>query len=142
MAVVERSTEAFVERAFADLAACYAGVMISTGHKLGLYRALAGQGPLSSHEVAARTGCDERYVREWLNSQVAGAYLVYHEESETYELPAEHDFGYPVSVELSPGEIVTVFYLNKKYVHLEDGFYHLPYVEDAGGIMSVRWTLQ
>ena len=90
MAVVERSTEAFVERAFADLAACYAGVMISTGHKLGLYRALAGQGPLSSHEVAARTGCDERYVREWLNSQVAGAYIVYHEESETYELPAEH----------------------------------------------------
>ena len=90
MAVEQRSTEAFVERAFADLAASYAGVMVSTGHKLGLYGALAGQGPLSSHELAARTGSDERYVREWLNSQVAGAYLVYHEESETYELPAEH----------------------------------------------------
>ena len=90
MAVQERSTEAFVEQALADLAACYAGVMISTGHKLGLYRALAGQGPLSSYELAARTGCEERYVREWLNSQVAGGYLAYHEESETYELPAEH----------------------------------------------------
>ena len=29
-------------------------------------------------------------MREWLNSQVAGGYLAYHEESETYELPAEH----------------------------------------------------
>ena len=59
-----------------------------------------------------------------------------------YQLPEEHDFGYPVSVELSPGEIVTVYYLNKKYVRLNDKFVHLPYVEDAGGIMSVRWTLK
>ncbi|MGH3043863.1 MAG: class I SAM-dependent methyltransferase [Gaiellaceae bacterium] len=90
MAVQERSTEAFVGQALADLAASYAGVMISTGYKLGLYRALAGQGPLSSHELAARTELDERYVREWLDSQVVGGYLAYHEESETYELPAEH----------------------------------------------------
>jgi SAM-dependent methyltransferase len=90
MAVEARTTEAFVERAIADLAACYGGVLVSTGHKLGLYRALAGRGPLSSAELAVRTGCEERYVREWLNSQVAGGYLVYHEESETYELPPEH----------------------------------------------------
>jgi SAM-dependent methyltransferase len=44
MASVEtRTTEAFVERAFADLAASYGGVMVSVGHKLGLYQALAGQ---------------------------------------------------------------------------------------------------
>ena len=54
MAVQERSTEAFVGQVMVDLAACYGGVMISTGHKLGLYRALAGQGPLSSFELAAR----------------------------------------------------------------------------------------
>jgi hypothetical protein len=90
MAVQERSTEAFVEQAVADLAASYGGVMVSTGHKLGLYRALAGQGPLSSFELAARTGCEERYVREWLNSQVAAGYLAYHDESETYELPSEY----------------------------------------------------
>jgi SAM-dependent methyltransferase len=45
---------------------------------------------VSSVELAARTGCEERYVREWLNSQVAGGYLAYQEESETYELPAEY----------------------------------------------------
>ncbi len=83
-------SSSFLDRALADLAASYGGVMVSTGHRLGLYRALAGEGPLSSVELAARTGCEERYVREWLNSQVAGGYLAYHEESETYELPAEH----------------------------------------------------
>jgi SAM-dependent methyltransferase len=81
---------AFVYRVVGDLSASYAGVMINLGHKLGLYRALAGAGPLSSQEVARRTGCAERYVREWLNSQTAGRYLTYHPESETYELPAEH----------------------------------------------------
>jgi SAM-dependent methyltransferase len=89
---VEMTVEAptFVERAIADLAACHGGVMVRIGHELGLYRALAGQGPVSSYELAARTGCEERYVREWLNSQVTGGYLAYHDESETYELPAEH----------------------------------------------------
>jgi len=80
---------AFVDRAIADLAAGYGGVMVSLGRQLGLYKALAGAGPLSSHEVAARAGCSERYVREWLNSQVAGNYLAYHPSSQTYELLPE-----------------------------------------------------
>jgi len=63
--------------------------MVSLGRKLGLYEAMAGAGPLSSREVAARAGCAERYVREWLNSQAAGGYVVYHPSSETYELTAE-----------------------------------------------------
>jgi SAM-dependent methyltransferase len=90
MAIETKTTEAFVERAVTDLAASYGGVLISTGHKLGLYKALAGQGPLSSRELAARTGYEERYVREWLNAQVAGGYLDYHDESQTYELPDEY----------------------------------------------------
>jgi SAM-dependent methyltransferase len=90
MAVQERTTEAFVERAFGDLAASYGGVMVSIGYRLGLYRALAGHGPVSSLELAARTGCEERYVREWLDSQVAGGYIDHHADSETYELPAAH----------------------------------------------------
>jgi 2-polyprenyl-3-methyl-5-hydroxy-6-metoxy-1,4-benzoquinol methylase len=63
--------------------------MVSLGDKLGLYRAMAGSGPLSSHEIARRSGCSERYVREWLNSQVAGGYIDYHPASATYELTPE-----------------------------------------------------
>jgi SAM-dependent methyltransferase len=84
--------DAFIGRAVADLSAGYAGVMVSLGEKLGLYRAMAGAGPLSSREVAARAGCAERYVREWLGSQVAGGYVLYHGVSDTYELPDEHAY--------------------------------------------------
>jgi SAM-dependent methyltransferase len=81
--------EAFLDRAVGDLAAAYGGVMVSLGRRLGLYTALAGAGPLSSQEVAARSGCAERYVREWLNSQAAAGYVVHHPASETYELTPE-----------------------------------------------------
>ncbi|MEX2631836.1 MAG: class I SAM-dependent methyltransferase [Tistlia sp.] len=78
--------EAFVGKAVSDLAAGYAGVMVALGHKLGLYRALLGAGPLTSEEVARRSGCAERYVREWLNAQAAAGYLDYHAVSASYEL--------------------------------------------------------
>jgi SAM-dependent methyltransferase len=86
----EERLQAFLDRAFTDLAACYGGVMVSLGDRLGLYRALAGAGPLTSAELAERAGCAERYVREWLGSQVAAAYVEYDPVAETYELPPEH----------------------------------------------------
>jgi SAM-dependent methyltransferase len=81
--------DAFAGRAVADIAASYNGVMVNLGAKLGLYRALAGAGPLSSRELARRAGCAERYVREWLNQQAAGGYIGYHAASGTYELSSE-----------------------------------------------------
>src|SRR5687767_5987610 len=75
-----------------DLSAGYGGVMVSLGDKLGLYKAMAGAGPLNSHELARRTGCAERYVREWLNSQAAGGYVAYHAASGTYELTPEQAY--------------------------------------------------
>ncbi len=92
MSINEQKLNDFIERAVGDLAAGYGGVMVSLGRKLGLYRAMAGAGPLSSRELAKRAGCAERYVREWLNSQAAGGYVVYHPSSETYELSPEQAF--------------------------------------------------
>lgn len=84
--------DAILARAVGDLSAGYGGVMVSLGHRLGLYKALAGAGPLTAGEVAGRAGCAERYVREWLNSQVAGGYVAYHAVSDTYELTPEQAF--------------------------------------------------
>lgn len=81
--------EAFVNRAVGDIASAYGGVMVSLGHKLGLYKALAGAGPLAAEELARRSGCAERYVREWLNAQAAACYVDYHSASGTYELTPE-----------------------------------------------------
>ena len=81
--------EAFALRTVTDLTAGYTGVMVSLGSKLGLYKAMAGAGPLSAKEVAMRAGCAERYVREWLNGQAAGGYIGYHAVSDTYEMSPE-----------------------------------------------------
>ena len=84
--------EAFVARASGDLTTAYTGILVSLGAKLGLFRAMAGAGPLGAKEVARRAGCSERYVREWLNAQAAGGYVEYHASSETYELTPEQAF--------------------------------------------------
>jgi ubiquinone/menaquinone biosynthesis C-methylase UbiE len=89
MKLDERKLNEFVEKTVTDLAAGYGGVMTVLGHKLGLYKAMAHAGPLDSSEIAKRSGCAERYVREWLNSQAAAGYLVYHAASATYELTLE-----------------------------------------------------
>lgn len=81
--------DTFIMRAVGDLSAGYGGVMVSLGSKLGLYKAMASAGPLTPKELAADTGCAERYVREWLNAQAAGGYVVYHAVSNTYELTPE-----------------------------------------------------
>lgn len=81
--------DAFLQHAVGELSAGYAGVMISLGSKLGLYKAMAGAGPLTAAELAQRAGCAGRYVAEWLNAQAAGGYVGYHADSETYELSPE-----------------------------------------------------
>ncbi|KOG70029.1 SAM-dependent methyltransferase [Streptomyces antibioticus] len=80
----------FLERVVADQAAAFAGVSTSLGVRLGLYRAMSGAGALTSDELAEKTGLVERYVREWLAAQVAGAYVVHDPRTNTYVLPEEH----------------------------------------------------
>jgi SAM-dependent methyltransferase len=63
--------------------------LVYLGDKLGLYRAMAGAGPLTSQELADRTGTHERYVREWLNNQAAGGIVEHHAGDGTYQLSDE-----------------------------------------------------
>ena len=79
----------FVFRAVDEVGATLNAALVVMGDKLGLYRALAEAGPLSSTELASRTSTSERYVREWLNAQAAGGYVEYDVEAGTYTLPPE-----------------------------------------------------
>src|SRR5438132_11310747 len=81
--------EAFVFRAGDEVGATLNAALVVMGDKLGLYRALAGAGPLTPGELAERTSTAERYVREWLNAQAAGGYVEYDPESGRYTLPPE-----------------------------------------------------
>lgn len=89
MTINQQKLDDLVLRAIGDLSAGYAGVMVSLGHKLGLYAAMHGAGPLTAGEVARRAGCHERYVREWLHAQVAGRYVDYDAVSGSFELTPE-----------------------------------------------------
>ncbi|MGH9047711.1 MAG: SAM-dependent methyltransferase, partial [Acidimicrobiales bacterium] len=62
-------------------------LMIHLGDRLGLYRAMAGAGPLRASELAARTGLQERWLLEWLRSQAAAG-LVDSPDGLSFELPA------------------------------------------------------
>jgi SAM-dependent methyltransferase len=81
--------EAFVFRAVDEVGATLNAALVVMGDKLGLYRAMAGAGPLTPDELAKRTGTAERYVREWLSNQAAGGYVEYDPETGRYTLPPE-----------------------------------------------------
>ncbi|HTO06867.1 MAG TPA: class I SAM-dependent methyltransferase [Myxococcota bacterium] len=82
--------EAFVNKALGDLGAALTASLVVIGDKLGLYRAMAGAGPISSDELARRTNTNERSVREWLAAQAAAGYVDYDAKTGRYSLSDEH----------------------------------------------------
>src|SRR5919197_4762406 len=86
----EAKLEAFMGQAVTDMGAIISAPLFVIGEKLGLYKAMAHAGPLTSEEVAERAGVAERYVREWLRYQAAGGYVEYDAETGRYLLPDEH----------------------------------------------------
>ncbi|BBC72066.1 methyltransferase [Altererythrobacter sp. B11] len=89
MSVHEATLQSLFGRMFEELSANYGGVMISIGHRLGLYRLMAEAGPLGCEAIAERSGCATRYIQEWLASQVAGGCVAYDPEGGTCRLTPE-----------------------------------------------------
>jgi SAM-dependent methyltransferase len=85
----EAKLNAFVGRMLGDMGATMNAATALIGDKLGLYKAMAAAGPLTSAELAARTGTVERMVREWLAAQAASGYVEYDPTSHRYLLPPE-----------------------------------------------------
>ena len=79
----------FLGRALNDMGAAFQTALIIIGEKLGLYKAMAGAGPLSPGELAKKTNTDERYVKEWLCAQAASGYVEYDAGSGKFTLPDE-----------------------------------------------------
>jgi SAM-dependent methyltransferase len=88
MAIDENKLNAFLGKAVQDLGAAISAVLVLIGDELGLYRALSDK-PLTPAELAAKTGTNERYVREWLGNQAAGGYVEYDAASGKYSMTAE-----------------------------------------------------
>jgi SAM-dependent methyltransferase len=65
-------------------------LMLSIGHRTGLFDTLAGLPPATSEQIAGAAGLNERYVREWLGAMVAGRIVAYDAATRRYYLPPEH----------------------------------------------------
>lgn len=105
--VDEEKLGAFMGQAVVDIATSLAAPLLLIGEKLGLFKAMAGAGALSSQEVAERAGVAERYTREWLRGQAAGGYVVYDATSDRYSLPAEQALA--LAVEDSPYYVLGIY---------------------------------
>jgi 2-polyprenyl-3-methyl-5-hydroxy-6-metoxy-1,4-benzoquinol methylase len=87
--VDEARLEQFLGQAVTDIGAAMNGVLVMMGGELGLWKALAGAGPVNCAEIAEKSGVAERYVREWASAQAASGYLEYDADADTFTLPPE-----------------------------------------------------
>jgi SAM-dependent methyltransferase len=90
----------FMGKVVSDLGAVLNGALVLIGDELGLYRAMADSMPITSAQLAEKTGTSERMVREWLSAQAAGGYVTYNSDDKTFTLPPEQALA--LAVEDSP----------------------------------------
>ena len=86
----EQKRDQFAERVVGDISATVVTAMSVIGDRLGLFKELATSGPVTSDELAERTGLNERYMREWLSSLACAGYLEYEPDAGRFALPSEH----------------------------------------------------
>jgi len=92
MAINEEKMNQLLGQFLNDFGGTLHSAMAVIGDKLGLYKAMAEAGPITSEELAKRTGTTERYVREWLSSQAAGGYATYDALTGRFFLTEEQAF--------------------------------------------------
>ncbi|GGP89880.1 class I SAM-dependent methyltransferase [Streptomyces melanogenes] len=94
-------------KVFTELGVSCTAPLVVLGDRLGLFGALAGAGPLTSAELAARTGLVERYVREWLRGVAVAGYLGYDPGTDRFALSDE--YAAVLADETAPTSLIGVF---------------------------------
>ena len=92
MAVDHDRLDALMGRVIDELGAALGVGMMLIGERAGLWAALSGAGPLTSQELADRSGAQERYVREWLRGMAAAGYVHYAPAGDRYAIGDEVAF--------------------------------------------------
>jgi len=102
------------------MASSFGAMMIILGDRLGLYKAMAKSGPITSEELSAKTNTAERYIREWLASQAAAGYLTYNSIDKRFSLPSENAM--VLANENSPTFIIGSYQMVRSFFKDEDKF--------------------
>jgi len=82
--------EAFAGKMMGLLNQSFLSLLVSVGHRTGLYDEMAGKPARTAAEIARASRLNERYVQEWLGGVVVGGIVEYDAAAGTYRLPSEH----------------------------------------------------
>src|SRR2546423_10454585 len=85
----EAKLDHLIGQMLSDLGGASSVAMVRIGDALGLYKALHAKGAMTTEELAAAAGINERYLREWLAHQAASNYLSYDPITGKFTLPEE-----------------------------------------------------
>jgi len=85
-----QKTENFAEKLLGTLNQGALSIMVSIGHRTGLFDVMSELPPSTSTEIAQAAGLSERYVREWLGAMLTGFVVEYNPDTKKYHLPQEH----------------------------------------------------
>ncbi|MCY1203143.1 Trans-aconitate 2-methyltransferase [compost metagenome] len=94
----ESRLNAFMGKLVSDMGGAAMLANIIVGDELGLYRAMADSQPVTPEELASRTGCNARLLREWLSAHAASGYMEH--DHGRFRLPEEQALA--LAVEDSP----------------------------------------
>ena len=123
-AIDEQKLEQFMGQFVQDMGAAATAPLVVIGDKLGLYKAMADGAPLTPGELAERTGCRERYLREWLCQQAASGYVEYDAADGTFRLPPEQALAlaHDDSPAFIPGAFQLIAAIVKDEPHITERF--------------------
>ncbi|HEV2298854.1 MAG TPA: class I SAM-dependent methyltransferase [Candidatus Acidoferrales bacterium] len=84
-----KKVEELALRVVGDMGGTFTMALGYIGDRLGLFKAMAGEGPMRSANLAVRTQLNERYVREWLRAMVAAEYIEFDVNTDMYWMSEE-----------------------------------------------------
>lgn len=85
-----QKAEIFAEKLLTVINNGSLSLMISIGHRTGLFDIMRELEPATYQKIADKGNLNERYVKEWLGAMVTGKIVEYDPKEDTYFLPAEH----------------------------------------------------
>jgi len=111
------------------------GLLVSVGHRTGLFDTMAGLAPSTSEQVAAAAGLNERYVREWLNAMTVGGFVEYDPVATSYRLPPEHALS--LTRASGPNNLANLFQFESLMGGVEDDIVEC--FQQGGGVPYARF---
>lgn len=115
--------QAMAEKAMGHVAGAVSVMMAYMGDQAGVWAAMDGEGPMTLDQLAAKTGMEPKYLREWLGSVAAAGYVEFDGEKETFELTPEAALiftreGQPLCMQGFFQAVVAQYDTHEKAVHV------------------------